>query len=589
MMAQALAQPAADSFYFRNPLAIPIELTANFGELRNDHWHMGLDIRTNAKENIPVYAAARGYIAQIGVRPQSFGRFIVINHPNGLSTLYAHLNDFFPALEDYVTHKQYEKESWAIELEFRPEQFPVSKGTFIAYSGNTGGSRGPHLHFEVFETSTGKRLNPLLHLFPLKDDISPVLQRLAMYDRSKSVFDQSPLMFTLKNTDSGYIIPRMPVVKTGYARLSFALQAYDLIRKGGSEDGIYSASIRVNDEELLYFRLDSIDYDETSYINSHIDYTHRHGGGSWLQHLSQLPGNRSQVYRQVKNDAVLELADTLPHKIHILVHDSRGNSSALQFYIRYDSSLARSRVNYKPPYSFAPNSVSLLERPGFQLFIPQYALYDTVSAAYSLLETVNPLTFSRIHQTSPVHIPFHQDAVVRVQVNRKPPEHLMNKLLLLRTSGSRNTVRKAVLQEQWAVASFDGFGTFRVVADTLAPKINDPLKTSRPAKPGDTLDLSPLNRIIFTPVDEYRVQKFSAWLNGKWIRFTNDKSSHWVYRFDERCPYGVHELRVRAEDMAGNSTEKTWWIKRGPYTPPPPKKKTQKKGAVKKKPATKKK
>ncbi len=127
-----------------------MQLAANFGELRPDHWHMGLDIRTDQKENLPVYAAADGYIAHIGVRPESFCRFIIINHPNGLSTLYAHLNDFYPALEQYVTEQQYRKESWAIELDFTKEPFPVTQGAFIAYSGNTGGSQEPHFHLEIF-------------------------------------------------------------------------------------------------------------------------------------------------------------------------------------------------------------------------------------------------------------------------------------------------------------------------------------------------------------------------------------------------------------------------------------------------------
>ena len=224
----SIAQPPSYlKNYFRNPLNISMDLAANFGELRPSHWHMGLDIRTNQKENLPVFAAADGYIAHIGIRPQSFGRFIVINHPNGLSTLYGHLNDFFPELEKYVTEQQYKQESWEIEIDFEKNMFPVAKGSFIAFSGNTGGSQGPHLHFEIFDTKTTKRLNPLLFEFSIWDDVPPNLVKLAMYDRNKSVYEQTPVFFYLKNTDSGYIIPRQPVLKTGWNKISFAIHTID--------------------------------------------------------------------------------------------------------------------------------------------------------------------------------------------------------------------------------------------------------------------------------------------------------------------------------------------------------------------------
>ena len=141
--------------YFRWPLNLKPEIVANLGELRNNHWHMGLDIRTAQKENQMVYAAAAGYIAKIKIEPFGFGRAIYINHPNGLTTLYAHLNDFNPALEKYVTEQQYKQQTWDITLEFTPQQFPVTKGSFIAYSGNTGGSGGPHVHFEIRDTKNG--------------------------------------------------------------------------------------------------------------------------------------------------------------------------------------------------------------------------------------------------------------------------------------------------------------------------------------------------------------------------------------------------------------------------------------------------
>ncbi len=135
--------------YFRDPLAVPMSLAANFGELRPNHYHMGLDIRTQHRENLPVFAAADGYVARVSVEPAGFGQAIYICHPNGYTTVYGHLNQFFPALAAYVRDQQYRRQSWAVSLTLPPNQFRVKKGDFIAYSGNTGGSQGPHLHFEI--------------------------------------------------------------------------------------------------------------------------------------------------------------------------------------------------------------------------------------------------------------------------------------------------------------------------------------------------------------------------------------------------------------------------------------------------------
>ncbi|HEX4876029.1 MAG TPA: M23 family metallopeptidase [Chitinophagaceae bacterium] len=561
--------------YFRNPVGIPMELAANFGELRPDHWHMGLDVRTNAKENLPIYAAAEGYIAHIGVRPKSFGRFIIINHPNGLSTLYAHLNDFFPELEKYVTGQQYQKESWAVELDFSKEKFPVAKGDFIAYSGNTGGSQGPHLHFEIFETKTGKRLNPLLFNFPVSDKVSPVITRLAVYDRSKSVFDQSPVFYNLKNTDSGYIIPKTPVLKTGLSRLSFAIQAYDKMSAGGSPDGIYSAQLFVDDKPQVKFVLDSIDYNETAFINAQIDYKHRYNGGGWLQHVAKLPGDNGAAYKVQQGDGVVHLTDTLLHTVRIVVKDAKGYTAALNFLLQYDDSLQTSAPGQAERLRFAPNKVNTLTRPGFEMYLPKDALYDTTTVDYYALNNLLANAFSPAHQAGNPSIPLHSEAMVRIKLNKPVPEAQQDKLLIIRTDNKGGkTVKKAVWQEQWLSAAFGDFGTYQLVADTVAPQINAPGK-------GDTINLSGAGRIVFTPADNYGIKKFRATLDGAWLRFTNDKGRSWIYEFDERCPYGVHELIVNVEDIAGNVLQKSWWFKREPYTPPSPKKKAVKKTSTK--------
>ena len=569
--------------YFRNPLGISMELAANFGELRPNHWHMGLDIRTDQKENLPVYAAAEGYIAQIGIRPQSFGRFIIINHPNGLSTLYAHLNDFFPELEQFVTEQQYKQESWAIELELEKNKFPVAKGKFIAFSGNTGGSQGPHLHFEIFDRKTTKRFNPLLFGFPIQDNVPPNLVKIAMYDRSKSVYDQTPILFYLKNTDSGYIIPQQPLLKTGLNKVSFAIQAYDRVTGSNNPNGIYSAKLYLDDQPQIKFVLDSIDYDETVYMNAHIDYKYRENGGAFLQHLSQLPGDKGVVYKKISSDGVIVLSDTNVHQISIDVKDANSNTSQINFTIQYIDSLAAVAPGPTKEYPFVPNRINELKKPDFEVFIPAVCLYDSVQPYYFQNNKVLPAAISALHQVNDATIPLHTDITIRIKPYKSIAVEWKDKIIIQRSSHG-NSVRKAVWENGWFVAKFSDFGTFQAFTDITPPQINEPVKY--PAGDGDTIDFSAANRIMFTPTDNSGIKEFRAELNGHWLRFTNDKSRNWIYQFDEQCPYGIYELKVIAEDLVGNITTKTWWFKRYPYTPPPPRKKILKKKTVKKKIAT---
>jgi hypothetical protein len=579
--------PTYPKNYFRNPLGIPMDLAANFGELRPDHWHMGLDIRTAQKENLPVYAAADGYIAHIGIRPQSFGRFIIINHPNGLSTLYAHLNDFVPAVEEFVRKQEYEQESWAIELDFSKDKFPVYKNQLIAYSGNTGGSQGAHLHFEIIDTKTTKRFNPLLFGFPMKDNVPPSLVRLAMYDRSKSVYEQNPIFFSLKNTDSGYIIPKLPVMKTGLNKVSFAIQAFDRMNGSGNQDGIYSAKLFLDDQPQVSFVLDSIDYDETAYVNAQIDYKYHFNGGSFLQHLSELPGDNGIVYKKINGDGVITLSDTGRHTVRIEVKDAYFNTSQLGFTIQYDSSLVKKDISKNENTYFLPNTANTLKKQDFEMLLPKGSLYDAIPSFYFLNNSLSTYAVSGLHKVNDPSYPLHDAVDVRIKPVKPIPTDWRDKLVIQRTAAKGNSVRKAEWQgdtspnAQWLAAKFGDFGSFQAFADIIPPQINDP-DSYREGK-GDTVNLSSATKIVFQPTDNFGViKKFRAELNRQWLRFTNDKSKNWIYVFDERCPYGVHELKVTIEDLVGNKTEKSWWFKRSPYTPPPPKKKGGKKGSSKK-------
>jgi len=557
-VAQILPEKNYPKGYFQWPVNAKIALAANFGELRLNHYHMGLDCKTDQVQNKHVFAAADGYIAKVKIEPSGFGRCIYINHPNGLTTVYAHLNNFNPALEKYVTEQQYKLQSWQIFIDIPADLFPVKKGQFIAYSGSTGGSEGPHTHFEIRDTKTDKVLNTLLFGFPITDNIPPDVLRLAVYDRSISTYEQTPRIYSLRKVNGVYIPPASLLIEHT-DKVSFAITAYDRYIGSTHQNGVYQAVLYDNEKPVVGFDIDSISYDQTRDVNAHIDYKLKNTGGPYVQHLSRLPGYNESIYKEINGDGVIDIGDDSLHQIEIAVIDAYGNTSYVKFSVRGTVSdkgkdiLDSSRI--ENPNEFLPGCINVFENNQIAFYLTEKSLYDSIRFTYKVFPANSSDGVSDIFELYNGDVPMHGYFPIKIKGN--VCDSFKNKIVMERYWGAKKEFSKADDEgNSWYRSDFRDFGYFKLLLDTIPPTI-------KPLGFYDGMNCAGVHRLAFSITDNSKdIKSFRAELDGNWLRFTNDKNLAYIYDFDEHCSRGSHVLKIIAEDIVGNKTEKIYHFTR---------------------------
>lgn len=529
--------------YFRNPLNIPITLAGNFGECRPGHFHSGLDIKTMGRENLPVHAAAEGYISRIKTEPGGFGHALYIRHPNGYTTLYAHLNDFAGPIQKYLRQKQYELQRWDVDLQLSPTQFPVKKGQQIAWSGNTGGSTAPHLHFEIRNTQTEHPLNPELFGMPVKDNIAPVPTIVAVYDLLHGIYNHAPQEYRLRKKGNTYM-PLKDTLQSDALINGIGLDVNDFMNGSHNTLAFYTAKLYMDEQLQCSVRLDDIGYDETRYVNAYADYSTKKLEGKWIQCLFELPGNQlDHIYELNAIRGGLDLKDRATHKIRIALEDGMGNKSNISFYLRYSGKANKdSLCNI-----FHAGQMNLFEHPNVKFKLDETELYDNMCFKLNSIPD-DASTFSDKYMIGTPNVPVHHYFDLYIKPNKPIPFALRDKVAMIYSDGkSEDGVEAMAEAEGWYKSSVRALGTYWLAADTTAPVI-----TAKQKEGGNFAQASRLSFVIRD--DMTYVKTFRAELDGAWVCLEQHRDNYF-YEFDEHCSKGKHILVITASD--GNDNQQT--------------------------------
>jgi len=530
----------------KSPLHTELQLAASFAEIRSDHFHMGVDIRTNGKENLPVYAIEDGFVSRVKIEPYGYGKAIFLQHPDGKTSVYAHLNHFTDSLEAFVKRQQYATQSWQQDVVCAAGQFPVKKGELIAYSGNTGNSEGPHLHFELRDTRTGKNLNPALYGFAVRDHTPPLVEGLYWYDRRYSTYEQSPTAIAITGKEGEYR-SKKKLVRVSSPVISLGMRAEDRVDGSRFRYGLYRARVWLDGKLVYEMVLNNFSDADSRYVNACFDYSYRIRTGLQVQHLSRLPGNRLPVYKG--GDGLINLADTMAHRVCIQVADAAGNTA--------DIDLALQRSNYDPvmhdlaagTHVLMPGRAHLLRIGCAEVQFDKNAFYDTVPFIFTSKKNASKKNGGRFAASAVVRlhkptVPVHSKYRVKIKTWLKSGDPLRQRAVMQFTGFKNKTVIKGVWEGDYMCGFFDELGTVQLLIDTIAPAVERQGET----KPGTAITITAKDNLG-------GISGFRAELDGRWILF-EQKAGVFTYFMDEKCEKGRHDLQVWVTDVAGNRVSK---------------------------------
>jgi hypothetical protein len=521
------------------PIDIPIFLSGTFGELRSSNIHAGIDIKTQGREGFPLKAVSDGYVSRVKVSTSGYGKAIYINHPDGKTSVYAHLKKFSAPVVNVIRKKQYEVQSYEVELFFEPTELPVSKNEIIGFSGNTGGSFGPHLHFELRETTTQKPINPLLSHYDIQDSVRPEIKTLIAYPISEdAIVNSSKQELQIpfqKINDSIYAADRIEAI----GKIGLGIGTYDRHDNTYNKNGVFSITAKLNGTQVNRLQFSKIRFSDSEFLNTLIDYPRYSRSRQRIQKLFRSPGNELDFFDHLE-DGLIDVKPGKDYAYQIKVEDANNNNRYLFVPIR-----GKVQEVAIPPKEFLegkliePNRDYLFMYEGAEVYIPKNGVYE--SNRFILSFNNEEL------QIKADHVALRKAFQIKVVA----PDSVVGHYLGIQFKNGKTGFISKTIRDNHFVAKVKKTGTYIVAQDTIPPII-------KPSQLYDQRWLSNFKTLRFTIDDrETGIRSYQATIDGKWALFEYEpKKKEITFNFDEYFTFEgtKHTLKIAVIDNVGNES-----------------------------------
>lgn len=532
---------------FSPPLNRPMAFSGLYGEIRLHHFHTGVDLRVGGVVGDPVHAMADGYVYRINVLEGGGGKILAVAHPEGYITYYMHLNGYAGDIQRLVDRMQRSRQSYAVDTTLPAGAMPVRRGDVIAYVGNTGGSGGPHLHFEIRDATGSWYFNPLLFGFAYDDAIAPTIRGIRLYPADASA--------TVAGSRGPQPLAGDAVTVAG----PFYLGVYATDASEGStlRNGVRRIEVSVDGQDFFAYQVDSLPSGCGYLVNPVVDYDHycAHREGYVL--TRRLKGMRDNPITWASPaDGILRFSPGTTHRVTVTVSDCKANRASRSFTVHAVAPTAAPAVAADDSYQHLPAPYDRpfrLRRDAFEVDMAAETLFDDDTLRYAV--TPSDKHLSPVYQLRTTCNALPPRKTYRVAIRRDQCHGIVpGKMMMAMVNEKEVLIANPVTDSAgWFVAKVYGFGQFYMTSDTKAP-------TLKPVnfKEGGTVYSKQLKVKVGDNLSG--ITQYKCYVNGSWVLAAYDRKIASILIDADALTVGENSLRVCLTDACDNTTDVTYRI-----------------------------